>query len=297
MHRVRSARRPGACDFAELLQGRACTSEVEARNRLIADQENLLNTYLCLFCVDTGVVPGGCPNPDQVSPGIVPQNPTQQDIVVQDGLIQSQEALVVRVALDAIKPRANEGEFFCHLVDLGRDVVEFRALVMAPRPARHAGVALLELLVIFGCEAGKKFEHPRMDLERVPIHYSADHLDTQHPLPGFGQLPGPVSRLLLNFLLLPSSHLTSNPSKASFERAKSGLHISRFPGMGFEADSRPAVSSPFHRAFNHRNLSFTGGPGKVGGKREIMREYNHLALLRELGKAIGNTFAPDVVQR
>ena len=67
--------------------------------------------------------------------------------------------------------------------------------------------------------------------------------------------------------------------------------------MGFEADPRPAVSSPFHGAFNHGNLRFTSGPSKVGNKREIMREYNHLALLSELGKARGNTSAPDVVQR
>ena len=49
--------------------------DVESRDSLIANQENLLNTYRCLFGVDTGVVPGGCPNPDQVSPGVAPQNP------------------------------------------------------------------------------------------------------------------------------------------------------------------------------------------------------------------------------
>ena len=43
-------------------------------------------------------------------------------------------ALAVRVALDAIKPRTNEGEFCCHVICLRRDVVEFRALVMTPRP-------------------------------------------------------------------------------------------------------------------------------------------------------------------
>ena len=68
--------------------------DVEARDSLIASQENLLNTYRCLFGVDTDVVPGGCPNPDQVSPGVTPQNPSQHDIDVRDGLIQSQEALL-----------------------------------------------------------------------------------------------------------------------------------------------------------------------------------------------------------
>ncbi len=68
--------------------------DVEARDSLIASQENLLNTYRCLFSVDTDVVPGGCPNPDQVTPAVAPQNPTQQDIDVRDGLIQNQEALL-----------------------------------------------------------------------------------------------------------------------------------------------------------------------------------------------------------
>ena len=67
---------------------------MEARDGLIADQENLLNTYRCLFGVDVVVVPGGCPNPDQVSPGVPPQNPTPQDINVRDQLIQNQEALL-----------------------------------------------------------------------------------------------------------------------------------------------------------------------------------------------------------
>ena len=68
--------------------------DVARRDQLIANQENLLNTYRCLFGVDTNVVPGGCPNPDTVSPGIAPNSPTQNDLDVRDGLIQSQEALL-----------------------------------------------------------------------------------------------------------------------------------------------------------------------------------------------------------
>ncbi|MDE0579596.1 MAG: hypothetical protein OXI29_06945 [bacterium] len=68
--------------------------DVEARDQLIANQENLLNSYRCLFEVDTEVVPGGCPNPDTVAPGVSPTNPTPQDIEVRDGLIQNQEALL-----------------------------------------------------------------------------------------------------------------------------------------------------------------------------------------------------------
>jgi len=69
-------------------------ADVEMRDQLIANQENLLNTYRCLYGVDTDVVPGGCPNPNQVSPGPAPPSPTQHDIEVRDGLIQSQEALL-----------------------------------------------------------------------------------------------------------------------------------------------------------------------------------------------------------
>ena len=69
-------------------------ADVEARDSLIANQENLLNTYRCLFGVDTDVVPGECPNPDQVSPGVAPESPAQQDIDVRDELIQNQEALL-----------------------------------------------------------------------------------------------------------------------------------------------------------------------------------------------------------
>ena len=69
-------------------------ADVAVRDRLIADQENLLNTYRCRFGVDVHAVPGGCPNPDVVLPGVAPVNPTQHDIDVCDGLIQSQEALL-----------------------------------------------------------------------------------------------------------------------------------------------------------------------------------------------------------
>jgi len=68
--------------------------DVEARDQLIANQENLLNTYRCLFGVDTEVVPGGCSDPVTVTPGVSPANPTPQDIEVRDGLIQNQEALL-----------------------------------------------------------------------------------------------------------------------------------------------------------------------------------------------------------
>ncbi|WP_419929645.1 trypsin-like peptidase domain-containing protein [Candidatus Poriferisocius sp.] len=68
--------------------------DVRQRDQLIANQENLLNTYRCLFGVDVDVVPGQCPNPDLVAPGVAPPNPSQNDLDVRDGLIQSQEALL-----------------------------------------------------------------------------------------------------------------------------------------------------------------------------------------------------------
>ena len=39
------------------------------------------------------MVPGGCPDPDEVSPGVAPANPAQRDIEVRDMLIADQEAL------------------------------------------------------------------------------------------------------------------------------------------------------------------------------------------------------------
>lgn len=65
-------------------------NDVAVRDQLISDQENLLNAYRCLFGVDTGVVPGGCPNPDLVAPGPAPASPAPGDIEVRDQLIQSQ---------------------------------------------------------------------------------------------------------------------------------------------------------------------------------------------------------------
>lgn len=72
--------------------------DIEVRDRLIADQEALLNTYRCMFNVDTQVVPGGCSNdspalPPQ-KPGQFSDTPTLRDIAVRDQLIADQEALL-----------------------------------------------------------------------------------------------------------------------------------------------------------------------------------------------------------
>ncbi|MCY4434616.1 MAG: hypothetical protein OXE45_13225 [bacterium] len=68
--------------------------DISVRDQLIADQENLLNTYRCLFDTDLDAVPGQCPNPDTVTPGAAPQTPTRQDLAARDQLIANQEALL-----------------------------------------------------------------------------------------------------------------------------------------------------------------------------------------------------------
>ena len=68
--------------------------DIQQRDQLIANQENLLNTYRCMFGVDVDAVPGQCPNPTAVSPGAAPESPTRQDLAVRDQLIANQEALL-----------------------------------------------------------------------------------------------------------------------------------------------------------------------------------------------------------
>ena len=69
-------------------------SEIQVRDQLIADQENLLNTYRCLFQTDTELVTGGCANPTTIEPGPTPTQPTPADLEVRDRLIADQEALL-----------------------------------------------------------------------------------------------------------------------------------------------------------------------------------------------------------
>ena len=72
--------------------------EVVERDRLIADQEALLNVYRCMFSVDTQVVPGGCSNGEPALPAKGPDpfsgTPTALDIAVRDKLVVEQEALL-----------------------------------------------------------------------------------------------------------------------------------------------------------------------------------------------------------
>lgn len=69
-------------------------SDIELRDQLIANQENLLNSYRCLYNTDTHVVPGGCENVEHVTPGDPPSAPTEADLELRDRLIADQEALL-----------------------------------------------------------------------------------------------------------------------------------------------------------------------------------------------------------
>ena len=69
-------------------------SDISTRDQLIADQENLLNAYRCLFDTDVDLVTGGCADPATVTPGPAPAEPTLSDIEVRDQLIADQEALL-----------------------------------------------------------------------------------------------------------------------------------------------------------------------------------------------------------
>ena len=68
------------------------------RNQLIANQEALLNTYRCMFSIDTQIVPGGCSTGNPAQPAKGPDeftgDPTDTDITVRDQLIADQEALL-----------------------------------------------------------------------------------------------------------------------------------------------------------------------------------------------------------
>lgn len=74
------------------------TADIEARDTLIFEQEALLNTYRCMFDIDTELVPGGCSNGKPARPANTPApfagTPTDEDITTRDNLIRSQEDLL-----------------------------------------------------------------------------------------------------------------------------------------------------------------------------------------------------------
>lgn len=76
----------------------ASRQDVVVRDKLIAEQESLLNVYRCRLGIDTGVVPGGCkdgmPTLEPTEPGVFDGTPTWHDIVVRDDLIANQETIL-----------------------------------------------------------------------------------------------------------------------------------------------------------------------------------------------------------
>ena len=65
--------------------------EINFRNRLVAAQESLLNTYRCLFNIDIGIVPGGCVDGQPAGGPLAPDEfqgvPTASEVEVRDTLV------------------------------------------------------------------------------------------------------------------------------------------------------------------------------------------------------------------
>ena len=104
---ARGATAPG------VFEGVPTAGDVAVRDRLVAEQESLLNTYRCLFDVDVEIVPGGCAGGRPgVAPGAV-LNPVEvpgpgdravlaQQAVGQAGAVVSDGAVSVSVPAGAV---------------------------------------------------------------------------------------------------------------------------------------------------------------------------------------------------
>ncbi|MYH72098.1 MAG: ABC transporter substrate-binding protein [Acidimicrobiia bacterium] len=79
-------------------QSSAILEEIAVRDKLVVAQESLLNTYRCLYDIDTHAVSGGCvhgnPAEGPVAPGEFHGVPTAEEVVVRDKLIAAQELLL-----------------------------------------------------------------------------------------------------------------------------------------------------------------------------------------------------------
>ncbi len=78
--------------------GAQTAADIEVRDRLIADQEALLNVYRCRFDIDTHIVPGDCANGAPKLPAKAPDPfagvASAGEIAVRDQLVVDQEALL-----------------------------------------------------------------------------------------------------------------------------------------------------------------------------------------------------------
>lgn len=79
-------------------QSEQTAQDVVIRDQLIAAQEALLDTYRCLFNIDTEAIPGGCIEkglaPPRAQPPPFTAIPTAKDIESRDRLIIAQEAVL-----------------------------------------------------------------------------------------------------------------------------------------------------------------------------------------------------------
>ena len=73
-------------------------AEIAQRDRLIAEQEALLNVYRCQFDIDTHLSPGGCVGGAPGLPAEEPESfagtPTAEELARRDWLVNAQEALL-----------------------------------------------------------------------------------------------------------------------------------------------------------------------------------------------------------
>ena len=123
-------------------------ADVEVRDRLIADQEALLNVYRCIYDVDTEVVPGGCEEGMPALPAEEPQpftgTSTYAEIAVRDELVAEQEFLLnsYRCQFDIDTQVVPGG---CVAFEAQRARIQFAALVEAGINERRGGLSPLAL--------------------------------------------------------------------------------------------------------------------------------------------------------
>ncbi len=76
----------------------ASRADISLRDQLIFNQESLLNTYRCLFAIDTQIVPGGCQNKVSAKLASQPESfagmATASEVSARDQLIAAQETLL-----------------------------------------------------------------------------------------------------------------------------------------------------------------------------------------------------------
>ncbi|MCY4036718.1 MAG: hypothetical protein OXF64_04615 [bacterium] len=83
--------------------------DLEIRDQLVADQENLLNIYRCMFDVDTEIVPGGCIDGSPAVPNAMPTTTPAPTPTPQPSVLSPPRNLSFECSAGesrAVKPRA-----------------------------------------------------------------------------------------------------------------------------------------------------------------------------------------------